>query len=69
MNVIAAQFTFVVMAFAVQMHQVELIDQPLPLQQVERPVDGASIDRGVDGSRLAQDLAGVQMPGRGFNHT
>jgi hypothetical protein len=50
------------MAFAVQMHQVEFIDQSLPLEQVQRPVDGAAIYRSVHGPRLAQDLAGRELP-------
>jgi hypothetical protein len=44
------------MAFAVQVHQVELIDQSLPFEQIERPVDGAAVYRGIDSPRLAQDL-------------
>ena len=42
-NVIRAQFALVVMAFAVQMHEIEFIDQPLPLQQFERAINRAAI--------------------------
>ena len=41
---IAAEFAFVVMALAVQMHQVEFIDQSLALEQVQRPVDNLPSD-------------------------
>ena len=56
------------MAFAIQMHQVKLINQPLPLQQIQRSIDRAAINRSIDRTRFAQDLAGIQVFGRSLNH-
>ena len=49
------------MAVAVQVHQVELVDQALPLEQVQRAVDRAAIDGSIERPRLAQNLAGIEM--------
>jgi hypothetical protein len=65
---IGAEFAFVVMALAVQMHQVEFIDQSLALEQVERPVDSAAIYGCIHSPRLAQNLAGIKMFGRSLDH-
>ena len=67
-DVVALQFALVVVAFAVDVHQVEFVDQPLPLEQPQGAVDRAAVDAGIDLLRLAQDLAGVQMLLGGFHH-
>ena len=35
---------FVVVLFSVEVHKIEFVDQPQPLQQFEGPVDGRTID-------------------------
>lgn len=49
---ISSQFAFVVMALAVQMHQVEFVDQSLALEEVQRPVDSTAIYGRIHSSRL-----------------
>src|SRR5277367_5401686 len=38
-NMVTPQFALVEVTFAVEVHQVELVDQPLSLEQIESPVD------------------------------
>src|SRR5208282_1274995 len=63
-NMITPQLPLVVMSLAVQVHQVKLVDQSLPLQKVQGAVNRASVYRVVYRARLAENLAGVQMLGR-----
>ena len=51
-DVVAAQLALVVMTLAVDVHQIQLVDHALALQQVQGAVDGAAIDRRVDGRAL-----------------
>lgn len=56
---ILAELAFVVVSFAVQVHQVEFIDQSLPFEQSQRSVDSAAVNRWVRLLRLAQNLTRV----------
>src|SRR5947209_11682895 len=60
-NMILAKLAFIVVSFAIQVHQVKFVNQSLPLQQSESPIRRAAVDSRVCFLRLAQDLAGVQM--------
>jgi hypothetical protein len=52
-DMVAIQFALVVMTLAVDMHQVEFVDQALSLEQLQRSVNGAAIDTGIQLSRPA----------------
>jgi len=67
-NMIACQLALVVMPLAVDVHQIEFIDQALPFQQAQCAVDGAAVDGGIDPLRLAQNLGGIQMLARRLHH-
>jgi hypothetical protein len=67
-NVVALQLALVVVSLAVDVHQVEFIDQPLPLEQSQRSVHRAAIDAGIQFLRLPQNLAGIQMLARSFHY-
>jgi hypothetical protein len=66
-NVVAIQLTFVVVAFAVDVHQVEFVNKPLAFQQLQGAVDSAAVDAGIDLARLAQKLTGVEVLGGCFH--
>jgi hypothetical protein len=53
MQMVFLRLDFVIMLFSVEVHQVQLIDEPEPLQQLQGPVYGRAIDIGVplSGSR------------------
>jgi len=51
----------VIMLFTVEVHQVELIDQPHALEQLKRPVNGSAIDFGVPLAGALQKSGSVQM--------
>ena len=61
MDVISLRATLVIMLLALQMHEVEFIDESMALKQIEGAVDGNSIDVRIQSARLAKDLAGIQM--------
>jgi hypothetical protein len=67
-NVIFRQLAFVVVAFAVEVHEVEFVDEPVALEQAQGAVDGAAIDAGIKALGFAQDLAGVQVLVGGFDN-
>ena len=60
-HVIALRTALIEVAFPLYMQQVQLVHQPVPLQQRKRAVDRHPIDVGIDLGRLAQDLRGIQM--------
>jgi hypothetical protein len=66
-NVVASQPALVVVAFAVDVHQVEFVDQAMALEQAQRAVDRAAVDAGVEFLRLAENLGGVEMLAGGFH--
>src|SRR5271166_484223 len=61
MDVIASQPALVIMTFAVDVHQIELVNHPMPLEQPQSPVHRAAVYAGIDLLRLAQNLARIQM--------
>jgi hypothetical protein len=67
-DVVAAQLAFIVVAFAVEVHEVQFVDHALALQQMESAVDGAAVDGRINCFRFAQYLAGVQVLAGSFNH-
>lgn len=61
MDVINAGLRLVKVFFAVQVHQVQFINQPHFLKKINRPVDGRPIDLPVTLLRQCQQRCGVQM--------
>ena len=60
-DVVALWPALVVMLFALHVHEVELVDQPVALEQVDGAIDGDFIDLGIQFAGFAQDLAGVEV--------
>jgi hypothetical protein len=56
------------MSLAVNVHEIEFVNQPMPLQQPQRPVHSAAIHAGIQLLRLAQKLGCVQVFGRSLHH-
>jgi hypothetical protein len=69
MDVVSLRATLVVMFLALQMHEVEFIDESMALKQIEGAVDSNSIDVRIQSARLAKDLAGIQMLLGSFDNT
>ncbi len=67
-DVVALQFALVVVTLAVDVHQVEFVDQALALQQLQGAVHRAAVDAGIDLLRLAQNLTGIEMLVGGFDY-
>jgi len=61
MQMISLRTPLVEMLLALQVHEIQFIHQPMPLQQPKRPVHGDSIDSRINLPRLAQQLAGIKM--------
>ncbi len=51
----------VIMLFSVEVHQVKLVDQPKPLQQLKGPVNGRAIDIRVPLAGARQERGGIKM--------
>ncbi len=65
---IARAVALVEMAIAAEMKQIEFVDQPVALEQVNRAVNGDARDIGVDLLGAIQNFACVQMAPRGFHY-
>src|SRR5215472_417350 len=61
MDVIALGATFVVMFFALEVHEVELVDQAVALEEIESAIDGDAVDLGIQFAGFAEDLGGVEV--------
>ena len=60
-NVVASQAPFVVVALAVDVHEVEFVDKAMTLEQAQGAVHRTTVDAGVEFLGLAENLAGVEM--------
>ena len=67
-NVIPLRATLVIMLFALHVHEVKLIDQPVPLEQSEGAIDRDSVHSRIDSASSAEKLAGIQMLLRSLHH-
>jgi hypothetical protein len=56
------------MTFAVDVHQVEFVNQAVPLQQPQSPVHGAAVDAGIQLLGFAQKLGRIQVLRGSFHH-
>jgi hypothetical protein len=61
MQMVFLRFDFVIVLFPVEVHEIQLIDQAQPLQQLQGPVDGRAIDVRVALARAQQQGGGVKM--------
>lgn len=68
MDVVAVDLALVIMALAMNVHEIEFVDQAVALEQAQSPIDGAAVDTGIKFFRFAEKLRGVQMFGRGFHN-
>lgn len=66
-NMVARAVALVKMAVAPQVKQVELVDQSLPLQQVERSIDRDARDSRINFLSAFEDFVGVEVPPGGFH--
>jgi hypothetical protein len=60
-DVVALGATFVKMFFALQVHEVELINQAVAFEEMEGAVDSDAIDLGINFAGFAEKLAGVEV--------
>jgi hypothetical protein len=67
-NVVTVRPAFVEVFFALHVHEVKLVDQAMPFQQLERAIDRDAIDTRIELARMAQNLGSIQMLLGGFNH-
>ena len=61
MDVVAGAVAFVEVLIAAQVEQVELVDQAVALEHVERAVDGHAVHARVQLLRAVEDGTGVEM--------
>jgi hypothetical protein len=61
-DVVARPMTFIKMAVAAQVEQVQLVDQPLPFEQVDGAVNRHTRDVGIDFLGTFQNFVRVQVP-------
>jgi hypothetical protein len=61
MEMVLLCLDLVIMLFPVQMHQVQLIDQPQAFEQFKGPVHGRAIDVGVPLASASQQRGSVKM--------
>ena len=67
-NVVARAVAFVEVPVAAKVKQVELVDEPMAFQQIDRAIDGNARDVGIDFLRALEDFAGVEVAARGLHH-
>jgi hypothetical protein len=67
-DVVALGTALVEVLLALHMHQIELVNEPVALKQLQSAVYGNSVDGGVELARMTQELCGVEMLLGVFNH-
>ena len=65
---VALQFSLVVMPLAVDVHQVQFVDESMALQQPKSAVYRAPVYARIDSLSLAQNLTRVEMFAGRFHH-
>jgi hypothetical protein len=61
MQMVLLRLDFVIMLLSVEVHQVKLIDQPEPLEQLQGPVDGRTIDIGIPLAGARQERSCIEV--------
>jgi hypothetical protein len=67
-NVITLWASFIVVLFALHMHEIKFVYQAVALEQVDGAIYGDAVDLGIDASRFPQNLAGIEMLLSGLHH-
>ncbi len=62
MDVVAETMAFVVVLIAMDVEQVELVNQAVALEHVERAIDGDAVNARIDLLRQLENRPGVQVP-------
>jgi len=65
-HMLARRLALVKMLLALEMHQIEFINQPMSLQKSQGPIDRDAIDFWLLLLRLAQNLCGIEMAAGGL---
>src|SRR5262249_39609037 len=60
-HVVAAGAAFVEVTLALEMHQVQLVDEALAFKQADGSVNGDAVDGRIDAPGFPQDLSGIEM--------
>jgi hypothetical protein len=68
-DVISLRATLIKMFFALQVHEIEFIDQPLALEEVEGAVDGDAVDLRIEFLGAAKNSGGIEVLLGGFDDT
>jgi hypothetical protein len=61
MQMVFLRLDLVIMLFSVEVHQVQLIDEPEPLQQLKGPVYGGAIDFGIPLAGTRQERSCIKV--------
>jgi hypothetical protein len=61
MQMVFLRLDFVIMLFSIEVHQIQLIDQTEPLQQLQGPVYGRTIDVGVPLAGARQERSCIKV--------
>ncbi|MGB8061347.1 MAG: hypothetical protein WCF26_05595 [Candidatus Sulfotelmatobacter sp.] len=69
MAMIAAGFRFVIVLLTLDVHQIQLIDQPMFLKQRNRSIDGGSIDIPILFPGNLQQRSDIEVPRGVLNNT
>jgi len=67
-DMIARCMALIEVPVAAEMEQIELVNEPVALQQINRAVNGDAVDAGIEPLRPAENVAGIEMPPRRFHH-
>lgn len=64
---VAVELALIVVAFAVDVHEIEFVDEAVALEELEGAVDGAAVDAGIEFLGFAKKLSSVEMLRGGFH--
>jgi hypothetical protein len=67
-QVVTLRSAFIEVLFALEVHEVEFVDQAVALQQLQRSVNRYPVNGGIEFSGFPEQLAGVEVLLGGFNH-
>jgi hypothetical protein len=68
MDMVSLRTPLIKVLLTLHVHEVELVDKPVTLEQPQRPVHGDAVNLGINPLRPAQQLTGIKMLLGGFYH-
>ena len=68
MNVVALRSPLIKVFLPMQVHEIELVHQPVALQQAQCTVHSNAVDLGINCSGMAKNLRGIEVTLCGFDH-